>query len=441
MDPAPGDLLLFGAIADDVTGGADLAGMLAERGVATVQVFGVPSEALLQHIRRRFAACVVSLKSRSIAAPDAVRLSIAALDSLLRLGARQIQFKYCSTFDSTSAGNIGPVAEALLDALGTRFAVAVPALPVNGRTLYLGHLFVDGVLLSESHMRHHPATPMTDSNLVRHLQAQARRPVGLVSLDVVRRGPERIAKAFADLESAGTALALVDAIVDEDVAAVAQAVAEHRLITGSSALATALPDVWRRDGRLPRETPPVVIQERGPLLFVAGSCSARTREQLRLLEGAGIESVRVDALRLLTDSAAETARLTAAVGTALGSRGVALVRSTAEPEDLARAFAAAEASGRGAAALRAAVEAAAGEVARHAVSARGARNIVVAGGETTGAVLEALGLEALEIGPPLDPGVPLCRSVGSAPVTLVPKSGNFGAPDLLVRLLGRLGPA
>jgi 3-dehydrotetronate 4-kinase len=433
--------LLLGAVADDVTGGADLAGMLSERGVATVLALGVPTEALVRRIRGRFSACVVSLKSRSIPAPDAVRLSVAALRALEPLGPRQIQFKYCSTFDSTAAGNIGPVAEALMDALGVRFAVAVPALPVNGRSLYLGHLFVDGVLLAESHMRHHPVTPMTDSNLVRQLQAQTQRRVGLVPLDVVRRGPDRIARTVAALEDAGTALALVDATADEDVAAIAEAVADHRLITGSSALARALPDVWRRRGLLPHQTRPALSEQRGHLLFVAGSCSARTHEQLRLLEQVGVLSIRVDPLRVLAAGADERERLKRAVGSALEQRGVALVRSTAGPEELADGFAAAEAAGTGAAGLRAAIEAVAGEVARHAVSAAGARHIVVAGGETTGAVLDALGLEALEVGPSLDPGVPLCRSVGPTPLTLVPKSGNFGAPDLLVRILERLGPA
>src|SRR5687767_7655528 len=210
---------LLGCIADDFTGGTDLAGMLVKSGMRTVQMIGVPTEPLPDGID----AVVIALKSRTAPVDDAVAESLAALRYLQAAGCRQIYFKYCSTFDSTPQGNIGPVAEALMDALGTDFTIACPAFPENGRTVFRGHLFVGDVLLSDSGMRDHPLTPMTDANLVRVLQAQSRARVGLVRHDVVARGAAAVRERFDALRAEGVRLAVADAIDDDDLRVLALA--------------------------------------------------------------------------------------------------------------------------------------------------------------------------------------------------------------------------
>jgi len=409
------DACLFAAIADDYTGGADLAGMLFEQGVRTVQVFGLQSEAFFREIKGRCQALVLSLKSRSIPAADACRMSIQAYERLRILEPGQVQFKYCSTFDSTREGNIGPVTEALMERMDAGFTVAVPALPVNGRTQYLGHLFVGPQLLSESHMRHHPVNPMTDSNLVRHLQAQMRRKAGLISLASVQSGPESIRSRIASLRQEGVAVALVDCVSDADLEAIARAVALLPLVTGGSGLAMKLPAVWREQGRL-KPAEPSQASPAGPpgsVLVLSGSCSAATLGQLEMARAAGYPFLRMDLAGLAGD---EIARL-------LESAGAAFVYSSA-PE-----------SERGQVGEPRAIEHAFGEIARRMVHDYGVRRLVVAGGETSGAVVNALAIPAVEIKAILDPGVPALASLGQPPLALVLKSGNFGAPDFFAKTI------
>jgi uncharacterized protein YgbK (DUF1537 family) len=403
------DACLFAAIADDYTGGADLAGMLFEQGVRTVQVFGLQSEAFFREIKGRFQAVVLSLKSRSIPAADACRLSIQAYERLRILEPGQVQFKYCSTFDSTREGNIGPVAEALMERMDAGFTVAVPALPVNGRTQYLGHLFVGGRLLAETHMRHHPVNPMTDSNLVRHLQAQMRRKAGLISLASVQCGPESIRRRIASLRQEGVAVALVDCISDADLEAIARAVADLPLVTGGSGLAMKLPALW---GVEAASAPPLAASS-GSVLVLAGSCSAATLEQLEAARAAGIPMFRLD---------------DAAIDRALESAGAAIVYSSAPESERDPGMAAA-------------IERAFGEIARRMVRERGVGRLVVAGGETSGAVVNALGIPAVEITAILDPGVPALASLGQPPLALVLKSGNFGTPDFFAKAIRYLRQA
>jgi 3-dehydrotetronate 4-kinase len=403
------DSLLLGAIADDYTGGSDMAGMLASQGVRTLQTFGQPEAATLE-VAREFDAVVVSLKTRSIAADAAVAQSLRALEWLRAAGMRQVQFKYCSTFDSTAAGNIGPVTDALMTATGAAYTVAVPALPVNGRTQYMGYLFVNGVPLSESPMRHHPLNPMTESNLVRHLQVQTSRRVGLVRLPDVRRG----AAVRDDCE-----IALVDAVEDADLAAIARAVVDLPLITGGSGIAHALPAVWRETGRwAPRAAemrPAHAIS--GRTLLIAGSCSSMTLAQIDAWPGAK-ERMRVEAV-----SAAEVERLAAVCATAWSRGDAVLVYSSAVPGERV---------------------ASASEGIEHAFAAlaRTLRphysQIVVAGGETSGAVVEALGVRAVEIGAEIDPGVPVLHEISGPGLRLALKSGNFGAVDFFSKAVRHL---
>ena len=422
--------LLLGAIADDFTGASDLASMLVSAGMRTVQTIGVPRRA---DIAAGTDAVVVALKSRTIPARDAVAQSLAALAWLKSGGARQIYFKYCSTFDSTDQGNIGPVADALLDALGADFTIACPAFPANQRTIYLGHLFVGDVPLAESPMRDHPLTPMRDANLVRVLSRQTPRRVGLVPWPVVQHGPNAIRAAFAELRAAGTTYAIVDAIDDEDLLDIGTACADLPLVTAGSGIALGLPQNFRDSGRLPERPDAARLPTiRGKPAVLAGSCSSATLAQV----AAFARDHAVVALDPLSGDAPErmAAKAIAAVEPELDEGRPFLVYSTAGPARVAEVQAR---MGRERAA--AAIEATFGALAK-ALVARGVRRLIVAGGETAGAVVQALGVEALVIGPPIDPGVPWTTALGDPELALALKSGNFGAENFFAKALAMLDP-
>ena len=412
--------LLLGAIADDYTGGSDLAGMMRERGVRTVMLFGVPDATEVEAIRGRYEAVVLCLKSRSIPPEEACAQSLDALRALQSFGARQIQFKYCSTFDSTPRGNIGPVTNTLLEAMQVASTVAVPALPVNKRTQYLGNLFVGSELLSESPMRHHPLNPMTESNLVRHLQAQTTRKVRLIDWHTVQLGPDAIRDGIG-----AHAISLVDVLTDADLGRIAEAVVDLPLITGGSGLGMALPYVWRQR-RLLDEVSAASREPAAPggTLVLSGSCSAATLSQLAALEEAGVSSVAMNTHHLLTDWHSESERLSSAARTSLRTAGVAVVRSSEAP-----------ASRMESEHLSAMIERCFGAVARTLAEESAVTRVIVAGGETSGAVVNALGIRALEITGTIDPGVPSLKTLTGRPLWLALKSGNFGAPDFFVKTM------
>lgn len=421
--------MLLGVIADDLTGATDVALMLAREGMRVVQTVGVPASA---EALPEADAVVVSLKSRTNPAAEAVAWSLAACDALVGAGARQILFKYCSTFDSTDAGNIGPVAQALMERLGVSFTVACPAFPANGRSVYQGHLFVGSVLLSDSPMKDHPLTPMRDPSLVRVLQRQSRLPVGLVPFQTVEKGAAAVRAAFAALAKDGPAIGIADAITDGHLRVLGEAFAAEKLLTGGSGIAIGLPENFRRAGLLAQiqagrafKAPP------GLSAMLAGSCSAATRAQVRDARLKGVETFLVDPVALAEG------RLTAAQVLAWArprlASGPVLVSSTAEPEAVR---AVQERYGRDEAGAM--VERLLGDVAR-GLAGEGVTRFVVAGGETSGAVVGALGVSMLEIGPEIDPGVPWTTSAGGPPLALALKSGNFGADDFFTRALGMLG--
>ena len=441
VETREGGTCLFGAIADDYTGGGDLAGMLFQGGVHTVQIFGLPPAQLLRHLNSQYQAAVLCLKSRSIAPADACRLSLQALDLLQLLNPRQVQFKYCSTFDSTSKGNIGPVTEALMDRLGVRFTVAVPALPVNQRTQYLGHLFVNLQLLSESAMRDHPVNPMTDSNLVRHLQAQTRRQVGLIALPVVQAGPASIRQEMERLQEGGVSIALVDAVCDADLKNIAEAVADLPLITGGSGLSMALPAIWRRRGwlREPRVSEVRRASAPRPAVVLSGSCSAATLQQLDSLRKTGCAMIPLDVAGLLSNNRdSELDRLLSLSVDALRRSGRVAVYSSATVEERARFRDEAVAKELDPALAAPSIEAAFGELALRLVRDAGVRSLIVAGGETAGAVVSSLQIQAAEITGVLDPGVPSVRSLGAPLLSLALKPGNFGSPDFFDKAIRHL---
>lgn len=415
--------VLLGAIADDFTGATDLAGTLVNAGMRTIQTIEVPGPDLsIEHVD----AVVVALKSRTIPADQAVERSLQAFHWLRGHGCQQYLFKYCSTFDSTDKGNIGPVAEALLDALDAGFTIACPAFPTNRRTIYNGYLFVGDVLLSESGMKDHPLTPMRDASLVRVLARQTRGDVGLVAFERVRGGARAIAKEIDRLRTAGIRLAIVDAVSDDDLRAIGEAAIDLPLITGGSGIAIGLPENFRRRGLLSRDIeanalPPVG----GKAAVVAGSCSEATRAQVRFMKDR-CPALQLKALDLARDRAALDEAL-AWLRANLSDDGPILVYATAEPEEVGAAQA--ELGVERAGSL---VEEALAAVADELV-ARGVRRLVVAGGETSGAVVNALGVTALRIGVEIDPGVPWTVSLNDPPVALALKSGNFGTEDFFVK--------
>lgn len=418
--------MLLGVIADDYTGASDVANTLAKGfggpGLATTQFLGVPA-------RDAEAACeagVVALKSRSIPAAEAVAQSLAALDWLRRQGCRQFLFKVCSTFDSTPAGNIGPVGEALATALGVRGVVACPAFPTAGRTLYQGHLFVGDVPLAESSLATHPLNPMTDSDLRRWLARQCAAPVGHLPWARVRQGSEAIRADLAAAAERGETLVIADAVEDEDLVALGRACAEAPLLTGGSGIALALPGNFHRAG-LAGGGASTFRAAPGPEAVLSGSCSRMTLEQVARHEAAHPVRRLAAAEAMAGDRGALLAELS---GFVRENRGRSpLVASSDAPEGVKAVQAR-----YGTEAVAQALDALFADLARRLV-AEGVTRLVVAGGETSGAVVSALDLEALAIGPEIAPGVPAVSAGGLA---LALKSGNFGGPDFFSRALAVL---
>ena len=417
--------ILLGCIADDFTGATDLANILVRSGMRTVQTIGVPSA---QTILPECDALVVALKSRTIPADDAVAQSLAALEWLQARGVRQFFFKVCSTFDSTDAGNIGQVADALLDALGEKIAVVCPAYPANGRTVFQGHLFVGETLLSDSPMRNHPLTPMTDASLVRVLGRQSRHPVGLLPWAVVSAGVTATEEALAALPAQGVRHAVADALRDDDLFTLGAACRNLRLLTGGAGLALGLPQNFRAAGLLAdRPESDSLGRVGGTAAVLAGSCSQATRTQVAAMASCH-PSVLIDPLAADSAAAIAASALHKAAS-ALGRGETVLFYSSADPATIA-----AVQSRLGQAQAAALVEDTFAELAK-ALLARQVRRLVIAGGETSGAVVAALGVQALAIGPQIDPGVPWTRVLGPQPLLLALKSGNFGAPDFFSRAL------
>ncbi len=423
--------MLLGCIADDFTGATDLANNLVRTGLRVVQTIGVPADASAAidddaAVDAAVDAIVIALKSRTIAAAQAVEQSLAALHWLRARGAGQIYFKVCSTFDSTERGNIGPVVEALMEAIGCDFAPVCPAFPQAGRTVYKSHLFVGELLLSDSGMRQHPLTPMTDANLVRVLQAQCRGPVGAIEHAVVAQGPAAIGSRIADLRAQGVRLAIVDAIADADLMAMGRAFAALPLLVAGSGVAIGLA---QNHGIAPAAAAARLPAARGALAIVCGSCSTASNAQVERFIDSGGAVFAVDPLRLGAGDDVVGEALAFCRGR-LGDAPL-LVYASAAPERVAavQRELGVERSG-------ALVEAALAAIALGLVRA-GVRQLVVAGGETSGACVQALGIERMRIGAQIDPGVPWCHAAcdaaGPGGLHLALKSGNFGTPDFFCK--------
>jgi uncharacterized protein YgbK (DUF1537 family) len=414
--------LVLGCIADDFTGATDLANNLVRAGMRVVQAIGVPEGPLDADVD----AVVVALKSRTIAPAEAIAQSLDALRWLQAQGAKQIYFKYCSTFDSTAQGNIGPVTEALMDALQCDFTIATPAFPDNKRTVFKGYLFAGDVLLNESGMQNHPLTPMTDPNLVRVLQAQCKRKVGLIDYTVVARGATAIDERIAQLKAEGVTIAIVDAVSNDDLLRMGPALAKMPLLTAGSGVAIGLPANF---GLAPSSQASALPKAGGKTAVVSGSCSLATNRQVLDFIQRGGAAMAVDPLRIAAgvDVAAEALAWAAP----LIDKGPVLVYSTAE------AGAVKSVQGRlGVEEAGAMVERTIAAIARGVVE-RGVHQLVVAGGETSGACVQALGIAQMQIGPQIDPGVPWCHARSDAApeagVHIALKSGNFGSDDFFTK--------
>jgi 3-dehydrotetronate 4-kinase len=410
--------LKLGCIADDFTGATDLANNLVRAGMRVVQTIGVPAaDAAIDAD-----AIVVALKSRTAPAAAAVAESLAACRWLCAHGAAQMYFKVCSTFDSTAEGNIGPVAEALLDELQADFAIVTPAFPENGRTVFKGHLFVGDLLLSDSPMRQHPLTPMTDANLVRVMQAQCRtRKVGLIEHAVIARGEAAVRERVQALQGQGVSFAIADAIADDDLRVLAAAASDLRLVVAGSGLAIGIPALH---GLQPRAEAAQLPPPRGARAIVSGSCSTATQAQVAAFIAAGGAAFAVDPLRLAAgDDVAQQALEWAQPQ--LGDKPL-LVYATAD----AAAVKGVQAT-LGAARAGTLVEDCLARVAKGLVQA-GVGQLVIAGGETSGACVQALDVDALRIGVQIDPGVPWCHAATQR-IHLALKSGNFGGVDFFSR--------
>ncbi|MFD7504645.1 3-oxo-tetronate kinase [Streptomyces sp. NPDC059850] len=418
--------LRIGCIADDFTGGTDVAAAFRRAGLRTALVFGTPDATTA--LPADCDAAVIALKSRSAPADDAVADSLAAQRVLWEMGAAQIYVKYCSTFDSTARGNIGPVTDALATATDTAVTLHCPASPPNGRTVYQGHLFVHDQLLSESPLRQHPLNPMTDSALTRLLSAQTPHPVALIDWPTVRRGADAVRDALAAHQRAGARHVIADALTDDDLATLGAAALELPVVAGAAGLAEGLSRAHPAAG----PAAPVPVPREGRAAVLAGSCSVRTLEQIGHFHAAGLPAHRLDALAAASGHDV--------IGAALDwydaqDPGLpALLHASAAPGELA-----AVQDALGVAEAAALVEGLLGTLASHLVG-RGVRRLLVAGGETSGAVTTALGVRAVLVGDEADPGVPWTYATTEAgELALMLKSGNFGAPDLFTRALGAPG--
>ena len=423
MSNPPHNAPILGCIADDFTGATDLASMLVRHGMSAIQLIGLPAPG---EPPPDADAIIIALKSRTAPAAEAVHDSLAALRWLQGAGCRQFFFKYCSTFDSTDVGNIGPVADALVAALGTGFAIACPAFPANARTVYQGHLFVGPALLNESGMQHHPLTPMHDPNLVRVLSRQTEGTVGLVPHATIARGPGPIRDALSSLKEQGRRFAITDAITDADLLAIGTAIEGHALVTGGSGIAMGLPETYRRLGLLRPGDAATLPAVPGHAAVLAGSCSRATLFQI----GAARDRVPTYELdpRATPDAAQLADAALAWAAPRLGDTPI-VIAASAPPEQVAALQAQ---LGRDAAGTL--VEHALALIAQGLVE-RGVRRLVVAGGETSGAVVARLGIRRLQIGPEIAPGIPwtLAEATPTSPAMLLAlKSGNFGGRDFFL---------
>jgi uncharacterized protein YgbK (DUF1537 family) len=471
--------LSLACIADDFTGATDLANNLVRAGWRTLQLLGLPEEGKSfvnaagepldeKQLFAQTDAVVVALKSRTIDPLQAQAMSLQAWQWLQAQGAKRCYFKVCSTFDSTDKGNIGPVADALMDALKADFAIVCPAFPAGGRTVFRGHLFVGDQLLSDSGMKDHPLTPMTDSNLVRVLQRQSKHRIGLIDYQTIAQGPKAIAQRIEQLKADGVRMAIADATSDQDLHVLGKLVMEQSLVVAGSGIAIGFEAPGARGQNPNGQSPPVEIsrgqnprgqnphesvaflpRQTGPGLILSGSCSLASQAQvkhfLQQSKTSNDLSLAIDPLKLARDERAKATWMQDYVACLARlfeqtSKAQAVHAKPRPPRLLVYATAQAESVKQVQDALgidiaSAWIEALMADLAKEA-KRFGVRRFVVAGGETSGAVVQALDVKLLKIGAQIDPGVPWTESLQGFALAL--KSGNFGAEDFFTKALDLL---
>lgn len=430
--------LVFAAIADDDTGASDLAGMLAEQNMRTLLVIDLPTVEQFLEWSEGYHAVVMAEGTRNLPSPVARARTLEALRILEARRPRVFQIKYCSTFDSTPEGNIGPTIDAALDALGEDFTIALPALPVNGRTTYQGYHFVNGRLLSDSPMRDHPLTPMTNPDLVDLLSRQTERRVSLASYADVEAGAVQLKRRFESLRDEGVRIALVDCLNDEHLETICRAAAGLRLISGSSAFGIKMPAIWRERGWVLEQ--PGKIEARPPTerdhgcLIVAGSCSVATRGQNEWLTARGTQALRITPRDLLDDDY-DRAALVAKVRERLSGGQHCLLTTADGPTEVRQVQEWGASLGLTVPALGQRIAYGLADLVLKILEEQTVGGLIVAGGETSGALCRRLELGALHVGRNIEPGVPLCFSLGRFRLAVVLKSGNFGSPDFYDKAL------
>ncbi|MFK7876131.1 MAG: 3-oxo-tetronate kinase [Paracoccaceae bacterium] len=417
----------IGAVADDFTGATDLANTFMSEGLSCVQVIGQPAEDIDLGDAD---AVVVALKSRTAPVGTAVAESLGAVDWLKARGARQIISKYCSTFDSTKDGNIGPIADAMMARLDTDFALVCPAFPGAGRTIYKGQLFVGDQLLADSPMKDHPLTPMRDSDLMRLMGQQSKHDVGLIDLATVRAGAGAITARINALKQQGFKYGVIDVVDDSDLDVIGQVAYYHALVTGGSGIAKGLPAAWRAAGHVSTAKIPSPPMAQGRTVILAGSCSQATRAQ--------IANIPADwgTYQVAASDVAGDPKLADEISAWIDARkdtAPCVIYSSADPSEVAKVQ-----QSLGAAQAGHMIETLMGQVAQHARN-NGIKRLIVAGGETSGAVVSALGISALRIGPQIASGVPWCETLDADRVAVALKSGNFGGADFFADALNMLG--
>lgn len=430
--------LLFAAIADDDTGASDLAGMLADEGLRTLLIIDLPPVEQFLEWSTDCHAVVMAEGTRNLSPAIARERTRAALRLLNMRRPRVLQIKYCSTFDSTVEGNIGPSIDAGMDELNEDFTIALPALPVNGRTTYQGYHFVHQQLLSDSPMRDHPLTPMTNPNLVELLRCQTKRQVGLASYREVEAGAEHLKRRFQELREMGVAIAVVDCLNDNQLETICRAASGLRLITGSSAFGMKMPAIWRERGWVIDQ--PENYEARSfaksddGCLIVAGSCSVATRDQNQWLAAQGAPVHKLNSRELVEDNFDREAVATK-VRAGLSAGRPCLLTTTDTPEEVRQVQQWGAHQGLSVPALGELIASALAGVVWEILQGQPVGGLIIAGGETSGALCRRLELGALRVGRNIEPGVPLCFSLGRFRLPVVLKSGNFGGRDFYDKAL------
>jgi uncharacterized protein YgbK (DUF1537 family) len=432
--------LAFAAVADDDTGASDLAGMLAEQNMRTLLVIDLPAADQFLEWSAHYHAIVMAEGTRNVSPAEARERTRQALQLLKLREPHIFQIKYCSTFDSTPEGNIGPSIDAALEELDEDFTIALPALPVNGRTTYQGYHFVNQQLLSDSPMRDHPLTPMTNPNLVDLLGQQTKGRVGLASYHDVEAGEEHLSHTFCELRAQGINIAIVDCLNDRHLEIICRAACDLRLVSGSSAFGIKMPAVFRERGwvledAVDDQLPPIATTIGQGCLVVAGSCSVATRNQNEWLIAQGVPSAHIKAQELLSQEF-DRAALIASVRERLSAGEHFLLTTTDAPVEVRRVQQwGAVSKGLTVSSLGQSIAYALADLVLEILQDQGIGGLIIAGGETSGALCRRLGLGALRVGHNIEPGVPLCFSLGRFRLPVVLKSGNFGSTDFYGKAL------